>query len=131
MILEGIPSAEAQGTHENERPRFGRLDVSTGQSVQAEREFTHSKAPPRRIELSIGPARGDVSPERTNIAAGQFLYGVGDGLIGVVQFAVDRPFVETTIGLRLHRNHLSLWSPTSAAAIDPSSFPPLNPDLAA
>lgn len=89
MIVENLRSAGVQNTYADQRLKFDRLDLWSGQWIHAEGEFTDHDGEQRRVAVSIGPEHGTVGPEQVLGAGREALRGAGFDLLVVLGFAFD------------------------------------------
>ena len=89
MIVENLRSAGVQNTYADQRLKFDRLDMWSGQWIHAEGEFTDQDGAQRRVAVSIGPEHGTVGPEQVLGAGREALRGAGFDLLVVLGFAFD------------------------------------------
>jgi adenine-specific DNA-methyltransferase len=94
VIVENIRKAGVQNTRRAERLQFDRLDAYFGTWLHAAGEYTEN-GKTKRVNSSIGPEHGTVSPEQIKEAAKEALKGAGFDLLIVCGFAFDARANET------------------------------------
>ncbi len=101
MILDNLRKAGVQNTKKGERLKFDRLELSAGEYLQAEGDYTETPTPPsppstgglgggkKRVAVAIGPEFGTVGKQLLQAAAREAVRGLGYDLLLVCGFAFD------------------------------------------
>src|SRR5262249_45417969 len=69
LVLDNLRKAGVQNTVANERLTFDRLEVATGEWIQARGEYTDKTGQTKYVAVSIGPQYGTVGSELVQRAA--------------------------------------------------------------
>ncbi len=96
IILDNLKTAGVQNTRRDERLRFERIELFSGNAlIHAEGHFNDKEGRPRRAALHVGPEYGTVSAEMVKDVAKEAVRGAGFDLLIVLGLAFDAHASET------------------------------------